>query len=130
MHFLRDLGRCTLTGTNSPNRFVGHRATGKILCSHFTDHRFELTRPHGNGLACFAFFERFTHANDGMNTSGQGRLGLESHTIISVAVKRTTFGVPHDHVGTTDFGQHTGTDLTGVGARLKFIYVLSTKRYG
>ena len=106
----------TLSSTNGPNRFVGHRTGHQRHDADFIQNGTQLTADHFNGLAGFALLQRFTNADNRHNTVIKCDLDLFSNRLIGFTEKRAAFGVAENNQIATDIGKHRGGHFAGVGA--------------
>ena len=90
---------CGLSGADGPDRLVGDYQADGFLGRDFVKGAETLAAQHVVGEAGFAFFEDFSHADDGDESGFDGGLELEVDGVIGLAEVLAAFGVPDDDVG-------------------------------
>src|SRR5208282_3123467 len=122
------LRSCSLSGADGPDRLVGDYQADGFLGRNFVKGAETLAPQHVVREAGFAFFEDFSHADNGDESSFDGGLELEVDGVIGLAEVLAAFGVSDDDVGDADGEQHGGVDLAGEGAFLLPVKILRADR--
>ena len=93
---------CGFPGADGPDRLVGDHQVGGFLGRDFVEGAETLAAQDVVGEFGFAFFEDFSHADDGDESGFEGGLELEVDGVIGLAEVLAAFGVSDDDVGDAD----------------------------
>src|SRR6478735_7286346 len=110
-HLLRVVGSRDLAGADRPHRLVGDDQSGDLLGGESGERAVDL----GEGVldlpTFLAYVEPLADADDRGHPSGQCLVRLRVHQGVVLGVVLTSLGVPDDHVGATELGEHRRRDL-------------------
>jgi hypothetical protein len=78
-------GGCDLSGTDSPDGFVGNDNVGPVLRLENVGDGLQLTEDDRSGLVGFTLLELFTNASDDLEAVGKGEGNLLGDNLVMIA---------------------------------------------
>src|SRR5258706_12976383 len=102
MHGLRLLGCRISAGAYCPHRFVGTYGFRERAHAALADHRVELSSNNHFCHACLAVLQRLADAQDGHESSMNGRIELGGNHHIALAENSAALGMTGDRITATE----------------------------
>src|SRR5436190_15113885 len=112
------------TGTEPPDRLVGHHALRGVRGCHAVERGARLRGHQRVGISRVALGERLSHAHDRRHLVLQHRAQLQVHRLVGFAEELPPLGVADDDVSDVELREHHRADLARVRACILPVAVL------
>jgi hypothetical protein len=131
VNVLRLLRRRRLAGADRPHRFVPDQRRVETRNSAESQDRFELFADDVFGFTTVTLLAGFTDTKDGGKSSRPRGREFSRDAFVAFAVIAATLRMTHQYIVHTDFRQHRGAYLAGIGAlTFMFAYILRAPLQG
>src|SRR4029077_19587597 len=111
-----ELRRRGLAGSDSPHRFVGDDEPRGFFPGYGVESTQALATKDIFSQSSFSFFQHFTNADDGRESSLESSFEFEVHNVIGFTEVLAALRMADDYMGAADGEQHAWANLSGKGA--------------